>query len=680
MNREQAISRITELTKELSRHNYNYYVLDNPEISDYDFDMLLKELESLEAEFDYFLPDSPARRVGGEPIKEFQQVQHRIPMLSLSNTYSKEELIDFDTRVRKLTEDEFDYTCELKYDGSAISLQYKNGLLDKAVTRGDGKTGDDVTSNIKTIGSVPLKLFGGDWPAEFEIRGEVLMPYSSFNALNKEREEAGESPFANPRNAASGSLKLQDPSVVAKRRLQCLLYAFSAERHPVSTHHETLRKAREWGFNVPPYIARCKNMDEVFTFIDEWDQARSELDFATDGVVIKVNQYAVQEELGFTAKSPRWAVAYKFKAEQAQSKLLSIDFQVGRTGAVTPVANLEAVSLAGTTVKRASLHNEDIIKNLDIRIGDTVLVEKGGEIIPKIVGVEMNLRQEDAKEFHFIDSCPECGTKLQRNEGESAWFCPNAYHCPPQIKGGIIHFISRKAMNIEGLGEEKVEWLYDEGLIKNVADLYDLTYDQLHGLQRDLSDDGVTSRIISIQEKSANNIIKGIEDSKNIPFARVLFGLGIRHIGETVAQKLAEAAGNMDALRQMNQLELMLIDDVGDKIADSLLAWFEDESNIEMLERLKEAGLQMQAVQAEKKGDQLAGKSFVVSGVFTNHTRDEIKALIKAHGGKVGSSISSKTDYVLAGENMGPAKLAKAEELGVSIISEEEFEGMIAEF
>lgn len=677
MNREQAISRITELTQELSRHNYNYYVLDNPEISDYDFDMLLKELENLEAEFNYFLPDSPARRVGGEPIKEFQQVQHRIPMLSLSNTYSKEELIDFDTRVRKLTEDELDYTCELKYDGSAISLQYKNGLLDKAVTRGDGKNGDDVTSNIKTIGSVPLKLFGEDFPDFFEIRGEVLMPYSIFNALNKDREEAGESPFANPRNAASGSLKLQDPAIVAKRRLECYLYAFSAEKYPVSTHYETLRKAREWGFNVPPYIARCKNIDEVFAFINKWDQARSELDFATDGVVIKVNQYQVQDELGFTAKSPRWAVAYKFKTEQAQSKLLSIDFQVGRTGAVTPVANLEPVSLAGTTVKRASLHNEDIIKNLDARIGDTVLVEKGGEIIPKIVGVEISLRPNDAKEFDFIDYCPECGTKLQRNEGEAAWFCPNEYHCPPQIKGKIIHFISRKAMDIEGLGEEKVEWLCDIKLIKNAADLYGLTYNDLFGLQRDISGDEEVSRIMSIQEKSANNIIKGIEESKSVPFARVLFGLGIRHIGETVAQKLVEAAGSMDALRQMNRLELMLIDDVGDKIADSLLAWFADESNIEMLERLKDAGLQMQAVQAEKKGDQLAGKSFVVSGVFTNYSRDEIKALVKAHGGKVASSISAKTDYVLAGENMGPAKISKAKQLKISIISELDFEDMI---
>jgi len=677
MNTEEAKNRIHQLTEDLNRHNYNYYVLDNPTISDYDFDMLMKELEKLEEEFDYYLPDSPARRVGGEPVKDFQQVQHRIPMLSLSNTYSKDELLDFDTRIRKLTEQDFDYTCELKYDGSAISLQYKGGILDKAVTRGDGKTGDDVTSNIKTINSVPIKLFGSGYPEEFEMRGEVLLPFSSFNTLNKAREEAGESLFANPRNAASGSLKLQDPSIVAKRKLECFLYAFSAETYPVSTHYETLRNAKDWGFNVPPYIARCKDMDEVFAFIDEWDNARTELDFATDGVVIKVNQYSVQDELGFTAKSPRWAVAYKFKAEQAQSRLLSIDFQVGRTGAITPVANLEPVQLAGTTVKRASLHNEDIIRSLDVRVGDTVLVEKGGEIIPKIVGVDLALRPEGLKEFTFIENCPECGTKLERNDGEAAWFCPNAYHCPPQIKGGIIHFISRKAMDIDGLGEEKIEWFFDEGLIKNAADLYDLTYDQLFGLQRDLSDDGVTSRIVSIQEKSAHNIIQGIEESKNVPFARVLYALGIRHVGETVAQKLAEAAGSMDDLRKMNQLELLMIEDVGQKIADSLLSWFEDESNIAMLDRLKRVGIQMEAEKAELKGEQLAGKTFVVSGVFSNYSRDGIKDAIKAHGGKLVSSISAKTDYVLAGENMGPAKLAKAEKLGVQIIAEEEFMALI---
>lgn len=677
MQKEQAIQRIHQLTEELNRHNYNYYVLDNPTISDFEFDMLMKELERLEVEFDYFLPDSPARRVGGEPIKEFQQVQHRIPMLSLSNTYSKEELIDFDARIRKLTEDEFDYTCELKYDGSAISLQYKNGILHKAVTRGDGKTGDDVTSNVKTIASVPLRLFGEGWPDEFEMRGEVLLPYSSFNALNKARSEAGESLFANPRNAASGSLKLQDPSEVAKRKLDCFIYAFSAETYPASTHYDTMRLAKTWGFNVPPYIARCKNLDEVFAFIEEWDQARNKLDFATDGVVIKVNQYNVQDKLGSTAKSPRWAVAYKFKAEQAHSKLLSIDFQVGRTGVVTPVANLEPVQLAGTTVKRASLHNEDIIRSLDVRIGDTVIVEKGGEIIPKIVGVDLAQRPADAKEFSFIENCPECGTKLERNEGEAAWFCPNAYHCPPQIKGAIIHFISRKAMNIEGIGEEKVEWFYDIGLIKNAADLYDLTYEQLLGLQRELSDDGVTGRIISIQEKSATNILNGIENSKKVPFARVLYALGIRHVGETVAQKLAEAAGSIDALRRMNQLELMMIDDVGQKIADSILSWFNDQSNIDMLNRLKAAGLQMETEKAEQKGDQLAGKTFVVSGVFANYSRDGIKETIKAYGGKIASSISAKTDYLLAGENMGPAKLAKAKQLGITIISEEDFEKLI---
>ena len=678
MTREEAVDRITSLSTELNRHNYNYYVLDKPELSDYEFDILMKELETLEKDWDFFLLDSPARRVGGEPIKEFTQIEHKFPMMSLSNTYSFEELMDFDTRIRKLINDDFDYTCELKYDGTAISLQYEKALLKSAVTRGDGSVGDDVTANIKTIPSIPLRLFGDDYPDFFEIRGEVLMPFSSFNMLNTIREESGESPFANPRNAASGSLKLLNSSEVAKRKLDCLFYAVATDKYPIDTHYETLKMAKNWGFNVPSFIARCENMNAVYDFINEWDKNRFELDFAIDGVVIKVNQYALQDELGYTAKSPRWAVAYKFKAEQAETRLLSVSFQVGRTGVITPVANLEPVSLAGTIVKRASLHNEDVIRNLDVRIGDTLKVEKGGEIIPKIIAVNLEMREKNAKELLFISHCPECGTKLNRNEGESAWFCPNEFNCPPQIKGKMEHFISRKAMDIDGIGEEKLEWLYDKGLITNVADLYDLRFENILGLQKEIRDekDG-TVKIFSIQEKSARNIIEGIEKSKSRAFSKVLFALGIRHVGETVAAGIVSAVSDMDSLRKMTAEDLVAIDDVGEKIAFSILNWFSVDGNVQIVERLKNAGLNMQMEKTETLSNVLANMTFVVSGVFRNYSRNELKSLIISYGGKNTSSISSKTNYLLAGENMGPAKLAKAEKLDIAIISEDDFEDLI---
>lgn len=678
MNKENAKKRIEELTEKLREHNYKYYVLSAPEISDYEFDVMLKELEQLEETYPEFkYPDSPTQRVGGEPTKEFKTVTHKYPMLSLGNSYSEEEIKEFDARVRKLVNGEVEYTCEHKYDGVAIGLTYINGRLTAAVTRGDGVQGDDVTNNVKTIKSIPLRL-RGDYPEELEVRGEIFMSITGFRELNREREEIGETAFANPRNSASGTLKMQDPTEVAKRPLDCFIYATPTELKNVSTHYESLKYLRTLGLKASTNVAICKTMDEIFEYIRDWDKGRKELDYEIDGVVIKVNSLEQQKLLGATAKSPRWAIAYKFKAERAETTLLSIDYQVGRTGAVTPVANLEPVQLAGTTVKRASLHNEDIIRKLDIRIGDKVYVEKGGEIIPKIIGVNISERKPALQPVLFIKECPECGTPLIRKEGEAAHYCPNEDSCPPQIKGKLEHFISRKAMNIDSLGEGKIEMLFENGLVRNIADLYDLTYEQLFGLEKVIVDNGKEKKL-SFQEKTAKKIIEGIEKSKNIPYQKVLFALGIRYVGETVAKKLAAHFKDIDQLATASSEELIEVDEIGEKIAESVIRWFQKPEHREIIERLRTAGVQL-STQGEDKPENnlLSGKSFVVSGVFNRHSREDIKALIEKYGGKNASSISSKTDYVLAGENMGPAKKQKAESLGIPIISEEDFEEMIA--
>ncbi len=678
MNKENAKKRIEELTEKLREHNYKYYVLSAPEISDYEFDVMLKELEQLEETYPEFkYPDSPTQRVGGEPTKEFKTVTHKYPMLSLGNSYSEEEIKEFDARVRKLVNGEVEYTCEHKYDGVAIGLTYINGRLTAAVTRGDGVQGDDVTNNVKTIKSIPLRL-RGDYPEELEVRGEIFMSITGFRELNREREEIGETAFANPRNSASGTLKMQDPAEVAKRPLDCFIYATPTELKNVSTHYESLKYLRTLGLKASTNVAICKTMDEIFEYIRDWDKGRKELDYEIDGVVIKVNSLEQQKLLGATAKSPRWAIAYKFKAERAETTLLSIDYQVGRTGAVTPVANLEPVQLAGTTVKRASLHNEDIIRKLDIRIGDKVYVEKGGEIIPKIIGVNISERKPALQPVLFIKECPECGTPLIRKEGEAAHYCPNEDSCPPQIKGKLEHFISRKAMNIDSLGEGKIEMLFENGLVRNIADLYDLTYEQLFGLEKVIVDNGKEKKL-SFQEKTAKKIIEGIEKSKNIPYQKVLFALGIRYVGETVAKKLAAHFKDIDQLATASSEELIEVDEIGEKIAESVIRWFQKPEHREIIERLRTAGVQL-STQGEDKPENnlLSGKSFVVSGVFNRHSREDIKALIEKYGGKNVSSISSKTDYVLAGENMGPAKKQKAESLGIPIISEEDFEEMIA--
>ena len=678
MNKENAKKRIEELTEKLREHNYKYYVLSAPEISDYEFDIMLKELEQLEETYPEFkYPDSPTQRVGGEPTKEFKTVTHKYPMLSLGNSYSEEEIKEFDARVRKLVNGEVEYTCEHKYDGVAIGLTYINGRLTAAVTRGDGVQGDDVTNNVKTIKSIPLRL-RGDYPEELEVRGEIFMSITGFRELNREREEIGETAFANPRNSASGTLKMQDPAEVAKRPLDCFIYATPTELKNVSTHYESLKYLRTLGLKASTNVAICKTMDEIFEYIRDWDKGRKELDYEIDGVVIKVNSLEQQKLLGATAKSPRWAIAYKFKAERAETTLLSIDYQVGRTGAVTPVANLEPVQLAGTTVKRASLHNEDIIRKLDIRIGDKVYVEKGGEIIPKIIGVNISERKPALQPVLFIKECPECGTPLIRKEGEAAHYCPNEDSCPPQIKGKLEHFISRKAMNIDSLGEGKIEMLFENGLVRNIADLYDLTYEQLFGLEKVIVDNGKEKKL-SFQEKTAKKIIEGIEKSKNIPYQKVLFALGIRYVGETVAKKLAAHFKDIDQLATASSEELIEVDEIGEKIAESVIRWFQKPEHREIIERLRTAGVQL-STQGEDKPENnlLSGKSFVVSGVFNRHSREDIKALIEKYGGKNASSISSKTDYVLAGENMGPAKKQKAESLDIPIISEEDFEEMIA--
>ncbi|KAF2517527.1 NAD-dependent DNA ligase LigA [Flavobacterium salilacus subsp. salilacus] len=661
------LQKITALREELQQHNYNYYVLDAPVISDLEFDMKLKELQELEAKHpEFFDENSPTQRVGGTITKNFNTILHEYRMYSLDNGYSKEELHEWEQRVQKgLGTTEVTYTCELKYDGASISLTYENGKLSKAVTRGDGFQGDEITNNVKTIRSVPLKL-KGDYPEKFEIRGEIILPLKGFAKMNEELIEIGETPYSNPRNTASGSLKLQDSALVAKRPLDCLLYSIIGNNLPFNSQFEGLEKAREWGFKVPKEATLAKSIDEVFAFIDYWDIHRHNLPYETDGVVVKVNNLYQQEELGYTAKSPRWAIAYKFKAEQASTLLHTITYQVGRTGAITPVANLEPVQLAGTIVKRASLHNADQIAKLDVREGDTVFVEKGGEIIPKIIQVDFEKRHADSVPTQYITHCPECDTELIRKEGEAQHYCPNFYGCPPQIVGRIQHYISRKAMDIEGLGGETVTLLYNSGLIENYADLYELKKEQVIPLER-------------MAEKSAENLINGIEKSKEIPFERVLYALGIRYVGETVAKKLAKHYKSIDNLANASLIDLILVDEIGERIAQSVVDFFYNEKNRLLIERLKGYGIQLEMQESENTSvsDKLASNTFVVSGVFEKFSRDELKKAIEDNGGKVGSSISSKTNYVVAGANMGPAKLEKAQKLGVAIISEDDFIEMI---
>ncbi|MGJ8731826.1 MAG: NAD-dependent DNA ligase LigA [Cellulophaga sp.] len=653
---------IEALRDELRKHNHNYYVLDTPTISDYDFDIKLKELQALEAKHpEFYDANSPTLRVGGEITKNFNTVVHEHRMYSLDNSYSKEDLLDWEKRVEKILGDSnIEFTCELKYDGASISLTYENGKLVRAVTRGDGFQGDEVTTNIKTIKSVPLQL-KGDYPPKFDIRGEIVLPFEGFHKMNEERVANGEDPYMNPRNTASGSLKLQDSSLVAQRPLECLLYSVVGANLNLETQFDALEKTRSWGFKVPTVAKLCKSVDEVMAFVEYWDDHRHELPYETDGVVVKVNTLRYQEELGYTSKSPRWAMAYKFKAEQVSTVLNEISYQVGRTGAITPVANLEPVLLAGTTVKRASLHNADQIEKLDVRVGDTVFVEKGGEIIPKIVGVNLEVRPQDSLPTHYIEHCPECNTELIRTEGDAKHYCPNEYGCPPQITGKIQHFISRKAMDIDGLGSETVELLFKEGLIKNYADLYTLTVGQLLPLER-------------MAKKSAENLVKGVAASVEIPFERVLFALGIRFVGETVAKKLAKAYKNIDALMYASALELATVDEIGERIASSVVEFFQNEINLESINRLKSYGLQFQ-VSAEKllnQTEKLKGETYVVSGVF-EMSRNDLKKLIEDNGGKVGSSISSKTSFLIAGDKMGPSKRTKAESLNIPIITEKDF-------
>lgn len=687
MTKEEARNRIAELSDTIEYHNRRYYILNQPSISDYEFDMLMEELISLEKLFpEYALPSSPTKRVGGDLTKEFPTVRHRYPMLSLSNSYNRGEIVDFIKRIEKTIDEPVEFVCELKFDGVSISLTYEDGILTRGVTRGDGAQGDDVTTNVKTIRSIPLKL-KGDYPNFLEMRGEIIMPHDSFRNTNKEREELGLPLFANPRNAAAGTIKLFDSREAANRRLDNYCYYMMSDNIPYETHYESLMAAREWGFNISNHIALCKNIDEIEDFINYWDTERKNLPFDIDGIVIKVNSFAQREILGLTAKSPRWAIAYKFKAEQVKTRLLSVDFQVGRHGTITPVANLQPVQLAGTTVKRATLNNADFIKQLDLHYNDIVKVEKGGEIIPKIVGIDVESRNDEQSEVQFIERCPECGAKLIQNEGEAAWFCPNSSGCPPQIKGRIEHFISRKAMNIESLGEGKVQVLFDNNLIKNYADLYDLTYEKMFGLENVvvLNDDfnlqdSPKTRKVSFKEKTVNNILKSLQKSKEVPFARVLFALGIKEVGEVTAKILANTLGDIDAIASASVEELQEVNTVGVTIAESIRNFFDKPENIIIIERLKKAGLQFNnEKKAVSESQALAGKSIVVSGVFSSFSRDEIKQLIEYHGGKNSSSISSKTDFLLAGEKMGPEKKKKAEALNVKIINEDEFLKMIEE-
>ena len=687
MTKEEARNRIAELSDTIEYHNRRYYILNQPSISDYEFDMLMEELISLEKLFpEYALPSSPTKRVGGDLTKEFPTVRHRYPMLSLSNSYNRGEIVDFIKRIEKTIDEPVEFVCELKFDGVSISLTYEDGILTRGVTRGDGAQGDDVTTNVKTIRSIPLKL-KGDYPSFLEMRGEIIMPHDSFRNTNREREELGLPLFANPRNAAAGTIKLFDSREAANRRLDNYCYYMMSDNIPYETHYESLMAAREWGFNISNHIALCKNIDEIEDFINYWDTERKNLPFDIDGIVIKVNSFAQREILGLTAKSPRWAIAYKFKAEQVKTRLLSVDFQVGRHGTITPVANLQPVQLAGTTVKRATLNNADFIKQLDLHYNDIVKVEKGGEIIPKIVGIDVESRNDEQSEVQFIERCPECGAKLIQNEGEAAWYCPNSSGCPPQIKGRIEHFISRKAMNIESLGEGKVQVLFDNNLIKNYADLYDLTYEKMFGLENvvvindDFNlQDSPKTRKVSFKEKTVNNILKSLQKSKEVPFARVLFALGIKEVGEVTAKILANTFGDIDAIASASVEELQEVNTVGVTIAESIRNFFDKPENIIIIERLKKAGLQFNnEKKAVSESQALAGKSIVVSGVFSSFSRDEIKQLIEYHGGKNSSSISSKTDFLLAGEKMGPEKKKKAEALNVKIINEDEFLKMIEE-
>ena len=660
---------IQTLREELNLHNHNYYVLDNPTLSDYEFDMKLKELQDLENKHpEFFDANSPTQRVGGTVTKNFKTIAHQYRMYSLDNSYSKEDLLDWEARIQRgLGNVDLQYTCELKYDGASISITYENGKLVQALTRGDGFQGDEVTNNIKTIKSVPLQL-NGSYPDKFDIRGEIILPLKGFEKMNQELIEIGETPYSNPRNTASGSLKLQDSAEVAKRPLECLLYSVTSNNLPFSSQIEGLESARKWGFKVPNEAKLANNLQEVFDFIDYWDVHRHKLPYETDGVVVKVNSIQHQQELGYTAKSPRWAIAYKFKSEQVSTTLNSISYQVGRTGSITPVANLEPVQLAGTIVKRASLHNADQIEKLDIRINDTVFVEKGGEIIPKIIAVDLEKRPANSEATKYITHCPECQTELVRSEGEANHYCPNFYGCPPQIIGRIQHYISRKAMDIEGLGVETVALLFKNDLVHNYADLYELKVEDILHLER-------------MAQKSAENLVNGVEKSKEIPFESVLFALGIRFVGETVAKKLAKHYKNIDALSQASLMDLILVDEIGERIAKSVIEFFENEENKKIIERLKSYGVQFEIVEKINPNatDKFLGKTFVVSGVFAQFSRDDLKKAIEDNGGKVGSSISAKTDFVVAGDNMGPAKLEKANKLNVAIISEDQFITMLNE-
>lgn len=666
MTSEQVKERINELRETLHQHNYNYYVKSDPVISDREFDKMMHELQDLEASHPQFKDEnSPTNRVGSDLNREFDSFPHAYPMLSLGNTYNKEEVAEFDRRVRKLTGEDLTYYCELKYDGVAVSLTYSNGELTRALTRGDGTRGDDVTHNVRTIRSIPLKLMGNGYPDRFEIRGEVIIPRADFHEMNRKREESGEPLFANPRNTASGSLKLQNSSEVATRPLDCFFYYIPGEQQLFKSHAEGLEKARQWGFKIPVFNKYAKNTEEIFEFIDYWDEARIDLPYEIDGIVIKVDSIPTQQMLGFTAKTPRWAISYKFQAKQAKTRLLSIDFQVGRTGAITPVANLEPVRLAGTTVKRASLHNADQIRLLDIRLGDFVFVEKGGEIIPKIVGVSMEERDSDSRPFTFISVCPECKTPLRKKEDEAVHYCPNSYGCPPQIKGRIEHFISRRAMDINA-AEATIDLLFRMGEIKDAADLYTLDFNAIAGMK-------------GFGEKSARNLRQSIEKSKQAPFSRVLYALGIRYVGETVAGKLALAFKNIDNLISADLQSLEKVDEIGERIAESVISYFSDPVNLHMVGRLKEYGLQFESEGIEAYvSKRLEGKSIVISGTFSSYSRDEMKKIIEQHGGRNSGSISSKTDLIIAGQNMGPIKYEKATRLHIPLISEDEFISMIS--
>lgn len=668
MNPEEAKAKILQLSAELNRHNDLYYIQAKPEISDQAFDFLLKELESLEGLFPQFaLPNSPSKRVGGDITKKFESVRHEFPMLSLANTYSEEEIQEWAGRISKAGLAELEFVCELKYDGVAIGLRYEQGELVRAVTRGDGEQGEDITANVRTIRTIPLSL-KGDFPNKFEIRGEVFMPLDAFEKLNASRDEAGEERFANPRNTTAGTLKLQDSAMVATRGLDTFLYGVYGNDLPFQSHVDAVKAAGSWGFKIPSeahgYISSTNTIAGVMDFIHYWDEHRSELPFEIDGIVIKVNSYEHQRRLGFTAKSPRWATAFKFKAKQVQTRLLSVDYQVGRTGAITPVANLTPISLGGTTVKRASLHNADQIEKFNLHLNDLVFVEKGGEIIPKIVGLDFTKRLPNAVPVGFITQCPECHTHLVREEGEAQHYCPNQVSCPPQVIGRIQHFVSRKAMNIDGIGEETVAQLVNEGVISTLADLYDLTREPLLALDR-------------MADKSVDNLLAGIEASKKVPFERVLFGLGIRFVGETVAKKLAYAFGTMDTLQIATFEELLAVDEIGERIANSLISFFKNQESLQLIARLKLHGLNMEVEKRALDSTVLEGKTLVVSGVFDSFSRDELKHLIDVNGGKNTGSVSAKTDFLVAGEGMGPSKLKKATDLGVTILSEEEFKNLI---